>query len=207
MSRKRFFTGELADAFVRVEAKFQEARRVIQFQRTIRRHIDRAKAQHLHDTANTLREVRDDCDSADAEWMRQKASEAREFAREGDPRNRARKVAFMFERAADALTRLNRFPPKTASTRYNAGGLSYLVGDATVDVHLFTDQRCLKCHHTPCPCCEDFCDQSGVNSDYDPDPQMCCDTGPCVYSAPPRFFLADGSDWDFNTHTRELDDE
>ena len=38
---------------------------------------------------------------------------------------------------------------------------------------------CIKCGHTPCPSCEDWCDV--LVKDEDGDPDLCCD-GACTYA-------------------------
>lgn len=69
---------------------------------------------------------------------------------------------------------------------WNAGSVGAWNTEALVT--LFTDQVCADCHHVPCPCCGAFCDHSECifgEEDHS-----------CTYESPPRFFRADGREWD-----------
>lgn len=50
---------------------------------------------------------------------------------------------------------------------------------------VWTDQLCLVCKHTPCPCCGRNCERT-----------ECLDAGhTCTYSSTPRFFYTNGTTW------------
>jgi hypothetical protein len=70
---------------------------------------------------------------------------------------------------------------------WDAGWVGYSDEDRGDD-HVFTDQCCSTCGHTPCPCCGTFCDVSEcISAD---------DGHDCKYESEPRFFLGDGSLWE-----------
>jgi hypothetical protein len=74
---------------------------------------------------------------------------------------------------------------------WDVGTVNYDGGDGGpyCEDHVFTDQCCTACGHTPCPCCGAWCDVLLDGGG------LCCD-GKCTYAAEPRFFLGDGTPWE-----------
>lgn len=115
-------------------------------------------------------------------------------------KNRPDRLACAAKTASSYLSSRNRHRRCIRSRRFFAlanrhgrrltinGVECYSIGD-TDGVEVFADRICDVCKHPPCPCCVTWCDVAHANFG------MCCDTE-CTYPTRPKFYLADGSEWD-----------
>ena len=92
------------DAIVREVDADERRRKVIRrFQRTMKRHERRARRLGLPKAALTLAVVRSAANAKDERWMREHAAHCRSVAH---AYGKARRVAWLYERAAEAVARL-----------------------------------------------------------------------------------------------------
>lgn len=101
----------------------------------------------------------------------------------------------MTDHVSDRVTLTEALRGGLAQRARAEGFLVYTTGGVD-GVAVYTDQRCRVCGHTPCPCCERWCDVLIRTRDEDDEEEidLCCD-GRCSYEATPRFFTADGAPW------------